>query len=83
MLFTTNLRKAVDHYQASPTKTLEQRRAQLIRRHTCGVITAQPPPSGCPHDLQTGIIPKQGLASGGRQVSFREPFIEEENEETV
>uniref|UniRef100_A0AC35F4R9 Uncharacterized protein n=1 Tax=Panagrolaimus sp. PS1159 TaxID=55785 RepID=A0AC35F4R9_9BILA len=80
MLFTSNLRKAVDHYQSSPTKSLEQKRAQLIRRHTCGIIVA--PSEGNPEiPTQASIIHKHGLTPSARQVSFREPFIEEENEE--
>uniref|UniRef100_A0A914XYV0 Uncharacterized protein n=1 Tax=Panagrolaimus superbus TaxID=310955 RepID=A0A914XYV0_9BILA len=81
MLFTSNLRKAVDHYQGSPSKTLEQKRAQLIRRHTCSIIVAPSEGSNPVILSQTSIIHKHGLTSSGRQVSFREPFIEEENEE--
>ncbi|VDK51864.1 unnamed protein product [Anisakis simplex] len=48
MLFTSNLRKAVDHssssskrHQTEHAMRLAEKRAQLIRRHTCAVIALQ------------------------------------------
>lgn len=90
MLFTSNLRKAVDQYRTpgsthgSPAKlTLEEKRAQLLRRHTCATIgtlnSVQATDSKLP--LHSCLIPSNGLASSGRQVSFREPFVEEQEED--
>lgn len=82
MLFTSNLRKAVDQYRApnscqnSPSKvTLEQKRAQLLRRHTCASINAVEKLT-----VNSLIIPNNGLANSARKVSFREPFVEEDED---
>lgn len=88
MLFTSNLRKAVDHYRApgstqgSPAKTLEEKRAQLLRRHTCASIGSTTSGSiNIPDNkIPSSLVSNNGLISSGRQVSFREPFVEETEE---